>query len=85
MVHVDPLNNKLSGELLSFVGSLTYLIFLRLSNNDLFGELSTTLQTCTNIHSLGLRGNRVSRNIPPWIGQIIVDCFLVNYIILDLV
>ena len=51
------------------MGSLTYLIFLTLSNNHLSGELPSALQNYTNIRTLDLGGNRFSGNIPASIGQ----------------
>ncbi|KAK4845730.1 hypothetical protein QYF36_008405 [Acer negundo] len=44
-------------------------MFLILSNNNLSGELPPSLQNCTSMDSLDLGDNKLSGNLPAWIGE----------------
>uniref|UniRef100_A0A5B7B595 Uncharacterized protein n=1 Tax=Davidia involucrata TaxID=16924 RepID=A0A5B7B595_DAVIN len=48
--------------------SFPSLDWLKLSSNNLSGELSLSLQNCTSLSTLDIGDNRFSGNIPEWIG-----------------
>nr|XP_048333675.1 receptor-like protein EIX2 [Ziziphus jujuba var. spinosa] len=61
-------SNNLSGILPSFLSSLYIIRTLRLSNNR-FSGMIPLLQNCTGLQFLDLGNNKLSGNIPTWIGQ----------------
>ena len=49
--------------------SVTSLFYLKLSDNNISGELSPSLRNCKRLYSLDLGNNRFSGEIPKWIGE----------------
>ncbi|KAH7521242.1 hypothetical protein FEM48_Zijuj07G0012300 [Ziziphus jujuba var. spinosa] len=61
-------SNNLSGILPVSLSSLNNIRTLRLSNNS-FSGMIPLLQNCTGLQFLDLGNNKLSGNIPTWIGQ----------------
>ncbi|XP_050368505.1 receptor-like protein EIX2 [Argentina anserina] len=67
---IDFSNNNLSGQFPpNLCSQQPSLFWLRLSNNNLSGDLGSSLQNCQNLYTLDLGGNKFSGVIPQWIGQ----------------
>ncbi|KAK4595020.1 hypothetical protein RGQ29_018672 [Quercus rubra] len=64
---MDISYNHLHGKIPRSMGFLSSLSILVLSNNHLYGEIPSTLQECSLL-SIDLGGNRLSGNLPSWIG-----------------
>ncbi|CAA3016563.1 LRR receptor-like serine threonine- kinase GSO2 [Olea europaea subsp. europaea] len=68
-------NNHLSGSSPQFwektplFRSLNFLKFLSLSNNNLSGEVPSSLGNCTQLRRLDIGDNQFSGKIPVWIGE----------------
>ncbi|XP_050374838.1 receptor-like protein EIX1 [Argentina anserina] len=66
---IDFSYNNLSGHIPHFMCSqLSLVSWLRLSNNNLSGEIDKSFQNCTRLVTLDLGGNKLSGSIPEWIG-----------------
>ncbi|KAI7996650.1 Receptor-like protein EIX1 [Camellia lanceoleosa] len=63
------IQNNLHDEIPYSICSLPFLHWLKLSSNNLSGELSFALQNCEGLRMLDLGENRFYGNIPKYIGQ----------------
>ncbi|KAL5568006.1 hypothetical protein UlMin_024581 [Ulmus minor] len=61
--------NRLSGQIPSSFGQIDFLISLHLNENALSGELPLTLQNATQLEVLDVGENKITGNIPTWIGE----------------
>lgn len=63
-------NNNLSGEIPSSLGSLANIQLLDLPNNNLSGEIPTTIGSLAKLRSLFLNNNHLTGEIPSDIGSL---------------
>ncbi|XP_058114826.1 MDIS1-interacting receptor like kinase 2-like [Magnolia sinica] len=70
LIRVRLNGNQLAANVLEAFGVYPHLLFLDISDNMLFGELSPNWGECRNLTKLQLSGNMITGRIPPEIGQL---------------
>jgi len=78
LLFLDLSNNKLSGKIPVSMGSLVKLEVLVLRDNNLMGELASTLKNCSNLIMLDVAENMFSGPIPSWIGESMQQLIILN-------